>query len=355
MKVLINRTDAIGDCLLSTPLARLWKEKHPDAHITFLVSPRMGDLIKLCEGVDDVLVFDPKWSLYKKVSFLKKAFKENRWSHFIHLGGSFFPTFFAFLKGVPQRGGLRSKIFSFLFLNKGLRQSRSIVAMHESNYNMALGAPFNIHFNYDKRSSYCPKINITDEQAKEELIISRLPRDRKLILIHPGMSGHTLNWSSRNYGRLIERLHQNLGEEYHFVVSFTPSDEAYLVGLRDYLSQNSHLESFVSFYDGSVRGLIAFTCLLKNACLFVGPSTGTTHLANALGVPQIGIYSPIKVQSVLRWGPFERNNQVKILVPDVVCGESKTCAGPSCPYYECMSKIEVAQAFKAAMDILKPS
>ena len=84
---------------------------------------------------------------------------------------------------------------------------------------------------------------------------------------------------------------------------------------------------------------------MKNASLFVGPSTGTTHIANALDIPQIAIYSPIKVQSALRWGPYKQGDKVKVLVPDVVCGETKHCAGASCPYYECMSKIEVEEAF----------
>ena len=263
MNVLINRTDAIGDCLLSTPLARLLKEKHPEAYITFLVSPRAGELISLCEGVDEVAIYDPKWSFLKKASFLKRLLASKKWTHYFHLGGSFLPTSFAFLKGIKKRGGLRSKFFSFLFLNKGIRQSRSTVVMHESEYNMALAEPFFIQFNYQKRNNYQPLLRVTSQEASDELKASGLPTLKKLIFIHPGMSGHTLNWSSRNYGRLIDRLFQKLGDEYHFVVSFTPSDGPYLEGLKDYLSQNSHLENNVTFYDGSEKGLVALLSYLK--------------------------------------------------------------------------------------------
>ena len=33
---------------------------------------------------------------------------------------------------------------------------------------------------------------------------------KSMIVIHPGMTGHTLNWSSRNYGRLIQELNQKV-------------------------------------------------------------------------------------------------------------------------------------------------
>ncbi|MCF8060589.1 MAG: glycosyltransferase family 9 protein [Bacteriovoracaceae bacterium] len=353
MNILINRTDAIGDTLLSTPLARLIKDKEKSAHITFLVSPRSGDLINLCVGVDEVLIYDPAWPLFKKITFLKSIFENSKWDSYFHLGGSFLPSFFAFFFRVKNRGGLRSKIFSFLFLNKGVRQSRSTVVMHECEYNMALAAPFNYHFSGRHLDKYRPTLKIDSSLAqsirKEELI----PIDKKIIIVHPGMSGHTLNWSSRNYGRLLHRLYNKFGDDFYYLVSFTPSDEPYLMGLRDYVSQDSQLNKSVHFFDGSKKGLIHYAHLLSQANLFIGPSTGTTHMANAMNIPLVALYSPIKVQSSLRWGPYKNDDMVEVLVPDVVCGEINSCAGASCPYYECMSKIEVQEVYKACSGLIE--
>ena len=94
--------------------------------------------------------------------------------------------------------------------------------------------------------------------------------------------------------------------------------------------------------------------VLSHASLFVGPSTGTTHIASVLGVPVVGLYSPIKVQSALRWAPVTKNpDKIKILVPDVICGEVKKCAERECPYYECMGKIEVEDVVKQATAIME--
>jgi hypothetical protein len=67
----------------------------------------------------------------------------------------------------------------------------------------------------------------------------------------------------------------------------------------------------------------------------------------------VGLYSPIKVQSSLRWGPFKRtSDKVKVIVPDVVCGETIHCAGAVCPYHECMAKVEVEDVFMAVKELL---
>ncbi len=351
MKFLINRTDAIGDCLLSTPMARLLKDRDPNCEIHFLVSPRSGDLINLCEGVDKALIYDPSWSFSKRFHFLKTLFKEESYTHFFHLGGKHLPIIMAFLLKVSFRGGLKSKWSTFLFLNKGMRQSRRLVTMHESDYNLQLANVLGIHALGKRPPKFAPRLNVTveeNEKVKQEEKLGQSP----YIIIHPGMSGHTLNWASRNYGRLIERIHMATNGKYKLIISHTPSDEPYLEGLKDFLAEKKDLQKDIHFYDGSKKGIVHYTRLLKGALLFIGPSTGTTHMANALGVPQIAIFSPIRVQSSHRWGPYLRNDQVKVIVPDVVCGESIACAGSSCPYYECMAKIEVDEVFQAALELL---
>ena len=81
--------------------------------------------------------------------------------------------------------------------------------------------------------------------------------------------------------------------------------------------------------------------MLANATKFIGGSTGPTHLAAALGIDLIAVYSPIRTQSAYRWRPVNAGSVPEIITPDVVCGEDRFCAGQSCPYYECMGKIEV--------------
>ena len=93
-------------------------------------------------------------------------------------------------------------------------------------------------------------------------------------------------------------------------------------------------------------GISGYLNLLSLVDLFIGPSTGPTHLAAALGKPVVAFYSPIKTQSAVRWGPMNICPEHNILVPDVICGEIRKCAGKKCLYHECMSKLEVEDVFR---------
>lgn len=350
--VIINRTDAIGDTVLTLPMAHAIKENYPGAKILFLVSGKSADMFAGHPFVDEVHVFDTRQSPYRKLRKLFRLFRKFKPDAYFHVGGSFYPSYVAWITKVAFRGGLISRWQSFLFLNKGVRQKRSLASMHEADYNLELLRPFGIEPKSDQRKVFGPALTLTPAEREEALVSFKqehnLTTDKPLLFIHPGMTGHTLNWASRNYARLIERIEKRNPDRFIFVVSFTPSDGPYLLGLKDQLNNSKFekLKTNVVFFDGSKRGLRHYMGVLSHACGFIGPSTGTTHIANALGIRMIGLYSPIKVQSARRWSPVIRDERTKIIVPDVVCGETLKCAGDTCPYYECMAKVEVEDVYQ---------
>lgn len=364
MKFLINRTDAIGDTVLSLPVAQLIKEKFPSAKIAFLVSPISHDIFLSHPYVDEVIVFNKNENFAKKLKSLKTIFNNYGPDHYLYMGGSHLVSAYAKLKNIKFRGGLVSRLASFLFLNHGVRQKRSMVSMHETDYNLHLLAPLGIEYPTAHKNKYAPVIKLGDEEKmraydefnttlKEEGFDCIKPK----IFIHPGMTGHTLNWSSRNYARLIKKLDTKFPDKYQYIISHTPSDEAFLIGFREFFSQseNLNISKKIYYFNGALKGLRNYICVLSKAKLFVGPSTGTLHLAHTLKVACVGIYSPIRVQSSLRWGPFNRKNKEKtrVVVPDVICGEQSKCIEKQCPYYKCMDKIEVEDIIKEMIPLLE--
>ena len=344
---IINRSDAIGDLVLSLPVAQVLKKHYPNSTVTFIVSERNKDVVDHCPFVDSSILISKrnKWTFIKKF----KAAVKNSHPIFIHLGGSQLPIITSFFCGVVQRYGLKNKIGGIL-LNNGMRQSRSRALMSEVEYNLALIKSLVPEQNLDNSNLLVAnpspdhlkkfeeiKLNSNDDQA------ARFLASNKKIIIHPGMTGHTLNWPIRNYARLIKKiLDQNPGIS--IGISYTSGDLKTLDPFFRQLEQdNLRLHKNIFEIKGEVWGLSGYLQLLSQATLFIGPSTGPTHLAAALGVKVFGFYSPIKTQSSLRWGPISICPEHKILVPDVICGESQYCAGKDCFYYECMAKIEVNQ------------
>jgi len=362
MRVLINRSDAIGDSILTTPMAKIIKEKYPDAKVTFIISAKSADLFKSHPYIDDFKIYHRNARFYLKIREIFKIYNEVKPTHYFFAGGGYLPNFVAWFTRVKFRGGLKSRWHTYLFLNKGVRQKRSMVTMHEMEYNLNLLSPLGIEYSYKDKTHYSPEIHLTQDEVelsfnafKKELKKEGIDADRKMIFIHPGMTGHTLNWSSRNFARLILKFELKFPNKFLFVISHTPSDNLYLQGMKEILNkeENEFLKDRIYFFNGQKEGLRHYMSILSRASIFVGPSTGTTHIAAVLGVPVVTIYSPIKVQSSLRWGPLAKNKEnVKILIPDVICGEVKKCALRDCPYYECMGKIEVEDVLKQAVSIM---
>ncbi|MGB0452977.1 MAG: glycosyltransferase family 9 protein [Bacteriovoracaceae bacterium] len=303
MKILINRSDAIGDSLLTLPICRYLKEHFPNIEIIYVCSKRSQEVFSLIGDIDKVVLDDKSLSVVKRFCLLFQMLLKEKPDYYLYLGGGHLLSFISFLLRVPLRGGLQSKLSSFLFLNRGVRQSRSREPKHESEWNLETLVPFDlVKGEIQTIWNYPPTVHHDQFDSNFHFEVSK---DQKLIVVHPGMTGHSLNWSSSNYAGFIKSLVLKLKEDsFKIVISYTPSDLRYVDPLKELLKDEDFYSSLV-WFDGSVKGLKDYMHLLKKADLFIGPSTGTTHLASILDVKTIGFYSPIKAQSVERWGPLK--------------------------------------------------
>ena len=363
MKILINRSDAFGDAILAAPMAKMIKTHFPESHITFLVSPKANDLFKNHPYIDNVKIYHRNLSFISKLKQIFSIFKEVQPTHYFYVGGGYLPNIVAWIKLTTFRGGLISRWHTFLFLNHGVRQKRSMVAMQEFEYNLNLLVPMGISYHFADRLNFVPEIVLEDLERDENyqdfvemLEKEKISSNRPFIFIHPGMSDNSLNWSSRNYGRLILKLENKYPQRFNYIISHTPSDYYSLQGVRDVIEkkENSFMSDRIYFFNGQIKGLRHLLCVLSKAKLFIGPSTGMTHAAAILGIPVVAIFSPIKSQSAQRWSPLAPQPQkLRISVPDVICGEVLKCVERACPYYECMGKIEVDEIVKNATAVLE--
>ncbi len=352
MNVLISRTDAIGDLVLTLPMIYFIKKKIPEAKIYLVTSPR-NSAFAIDPMIEDILVLDPKSSLFLRLKQLSHFYLKNKINRYFFMGGSSVPTIAALFSGIFFRGGVKSRFINFLLLNKGIRQKRSLVEMHEAAYNLKVLAPLGIDTSILHVEDFTPVILISEEE-KETLshqLKSILPFENYFV-IHPGMTGHTLNWPVRNYVRLMLQINR-FYPQINFVVTSTKSDEKYMRDFHHELSKEEYqtLADKIFFYLGDNRPPRLLLEILSEAKLFIGPSTGPMHLATALKTKVVALFSPIATQSRWRWGPLGEKERMQVLTPDVVCGERTKCLGASCPYFECMPKIEVKDVFNAIVEI----
>ncbi|MDR3606462.1 MAG: glycosyltransferase family 9 protein [Oligoflexia bacterium] len=344
LRILVVRADRMGDVILSTPVFEVIKRHYPKCHLAVMVREMVAPLIRGLPAVDEVIVYDPD-RLHSGIRGIWRLIRELRSRQFkvaIILQSQWRIGLAAFLARIRFRVGPLGKLHSYFFYNRGVRQRRSQVEMHEADYNLQLLRKLGIRVGTRKvpvRVNCSPQ---SVEEARAWLLSQGWKPGKPLVVVHPGMAGSALNWPEANYIELIRALHRT---DHQVLVSGGAAETSLLSRIRETLGKA--LAEKTIFYNGTVNSVEFLAGIYSHANLVVAPSTGTLHLAVALGKPVLTFYPPVRVQSVIRWGPYcVDEDQASILVPDVYCGQDFKCIGNLCNYFPCMRSLTVNQAIE---------
>lgn len=346
---MVVRPDRLGDVILSTPVFSVIKKFYPQSELTVMVREGVAPLIRGIPGVDHVLIFEPE-RRHSGIKGFFRLFREVRAPGFrivVVLQSHWKVAAAAFLANIRYRVGPLSALHSFFFYNRGVRQHRSQVEMHESDYNLQLLRRLGIRVGTRKFPTQVAVGEPARESAATWLEAQGWKRGSPLVVVHPGMGGSALNWPEAHYIELVRAL---LKDGRQVVVTGGPTETELLARIgkalepADGAPENARAHFYLGGQSGTVEDLAG---LYAHASVVVAPSTGPLHVAVALGRPVVTFYPPIRVQSVLRWGPYRPDEErASILVPEVFCGQDFKCLGHVCHYFPCMKSITVGQALE---------
>lgn len=351
LQILIVRADRIGDVVLSTPVFEVVKRHYPHARVTVMVREFVAPLVRGLPAVDDVMIYEPEgrhrglrgfWTLIREV-------RAGGFRIAVVLQSQRRIAAAIFFAAVRYRIGPLSKLHSFLFYNRGARQHRSQVEMHETDYNLQLLRKLGIRVG---TRNVPVSVHVSEEaaaKAADWLRSCGWKPEQPLIAVHPGMGGSALNWPEPHYVELLRAL---LAEGRQVVVTGGPSEGALLDRIREALGV---WKDKTFFYGGQGSGAVdGLGAIFSQASVVVAPSTGPMHLAVALRKPVVTFFPPVRVQSAIRWGPYLRDERrASILVPEVYCGEDFKCRGSLCNYHPCMKTLTVTQAHEEVVNQLR--
>jgi ADP-heptose:LPS heptosyltransferase len=284
-RYLIVRTDRLGDVLLTTPVASAIRAHDPAATIVWLVRRYAAPLLQGNPAADEVWTDDegPAASLISRLRagrFDVAVIAYPRWR----------TVWATWRAGIPLRIGPASKLYSALFTHR-LWQHRSAGEKHEAEYNLELLEPLGIRGRFPTSFTLTPEER---SQARKTLQGHRISFAKPLVVLHPGSGGSSERWPLSSFMTLGDRL-QEAGLE--VVVTGGPGElhQAVMV------DQMKRIPVFIAAGSVSVRELAA---IFSWADLVVSNSTGPLHLAVALDVPTVSIYSGIPTCHPRRWGPY---------------------------------------------------
>jgi ADP-heptose:LPS heptosyltransferase len=224
--------------------------------------------------------------------------------------------------------------------------------MHETDYNLMLLRKLGIRVTARR---FEPTITV-DADAKErmrELIKTEgFELNDPFVVVHPGMGGSALNWPEGYYVDMVRRL---ITGGVRVLVSGSTNEKAIIERVFDH-AKGTDTGLPLHKYIGELTdaGLSDYIALISLSKVMVAPSTGPLHIATALGKRTVSFYPPVKVQSVLRWGPYSGDENRHItLVPDAICGQDYKCIGPKCSFYFCMERLAVDEAYHNVLNQLE--
>ncbi len=338
-RILIARTDRIGDVLLSTPVIRALREKFPQAYISMVVAPYAREIVEGNPYLDEVIIYDKDgkhkswWRTLKFASRLKK--KKFDLAIILH------PTnrlhLITFLAGIPQRLGYDRK-FGCL-INRRKKHTKQEGLRHEAEYNLEFLSDLGI--TGDPQNLFMP-IKEESEQYVDELFRRNgLSQTDKILAINPGASCPSKIWPVERFVEVAERL-SNL---YNFKILILAGPKE--IYLANKIAGDLQAKAINLAGKTSVSQLAS---ILKRCVLFISNDSGPVHVACAVGTPVISIFGRSQAGlSPRRWGPLGKHG--KYLHKEVGCIQ---CLAHNCiKEFACLKAITVEDVVSAAESILK--
>lgn len=386
MKILVARTDKLGDVVLALPVFAWLRARRPDWRLHAVVAPGCVPLVENDPAVARVWTWEGALGCHGAASVGAAAGGRgaagggapgNGAAGPPEAGGGGLPAaagaapaaplgtalaterFDAALllyydaalarglrrHGVSPRVGPLSKWSSWLLLDRGVWQRRSRGGRHESEYNLRLARalagvePGSVS---GEAAGGRPRAPAGGPDPVPRLALSPAQRERgrrfraeeaggadTVAFVHPGSGGSALNWPAERFGEVAARL---AAAGWRVFLTGGPADGEAV--RRAAAAAGPGVANVAGRWD-----LREFLGVLSGGDVLVGPSTGPLHMAAALGLAVAGVYPPLPVQSIGRWGP--RGERVRAVAPALACPARLVCRGARCRHWNCLEKIGV--------------
>lgn len=285
-RFLISRLSSLGDVACSLPAASALKAGHPGCEVVWVVDPRFAGVVECCASVDRVVRASP-------------GLRPSSWPR--HEG--------AFDAVLDLQGLLKSALavvraravrrVGYHWQREGARFFSDRIVPDPSSHHIV-----------DQYVDVARAVGGIADRARFDLapqdaavvsVASKL-QDRGLaapyVVVNPGAAWATKRWPAPHFGALIDRI-QGAGLRAVLIGGAAAPDREAAAAVAAACG-----EAPVDLVgETSIVELIA---LIAGARAHVGGDTGSTHLAAAMDVPAIGLYSITRPQRSCPYGQIER-------------------------------------------------
>jgi ADP-heptose:LPS heptosyltransferase len=326
-KFLIVSTTGLGDTLWGTPAIRALRETFPQAPICVLTSPIGNEILRHNPHVDELIVIrDP---VFFKLPSLYFQLKKKQFSDVLIFHTSQRPILpLTAVIGAERLIGTKgiNKGLDFLLTHpvetKDHEIERRLQLVQQAGA-QPTSPTLELFFNHQ------------DEQEAEDFLSQhRLPLGVPLISLHPGAKDLFKQWAPSHFIDLGNRLAQQ-GNCQIFVTG-TPSEEALVTSIA------SQIKGAIPVTHLKLR---AFAAFLKRMKLMISNDTGPMHIAFAMQIPTLALFTPTDPRLC---GPYGITNG-HVISKQRTC---TPCLRKKCREPFCLLQIGVREVYETSLKLL---
>jgi len=301
-RILVCRTDRIGDLILTIPLIESIKNSRPECQVDVIASDYAAPVLENNGNIDNIIAVN-NTSLQNNKEYCEKLsgdLLENKYKAALIVFPDKVISKIIYNAKIPIRIGTARR-FQSIYFNRFLFHSRKANKKHESEYNLDF-----LKFFRQAKVNYIPHIFVNKKEimgAKNILSDSNI--SGRFIVLHPGSGGSADCWP---LGHFIELYYILKEQNYSVVLTGSIEEKEEINKFAD--NKENPLVNLAGKTD--IRTLAG---LLSLADVVVANSTGPLHLAAAVGTRVIGLYPNSFAMSPVRWGPLGKGHRV-ILPPE---------------------------------------
>jgi len=299
-KIIVSRTDNLGDVILTLPLITQIKKTFPQAKITFLIKHYVYDLIKDYPGIYDFAFIDELNTSFA----LKTYFKQKNFDAIFNVYPRFEIALASFLTGIKYRIGTGYRWYSYLF-NKKIYEHRKTADKHEAVYNLNL-----LNSLSESKNDFTPEFcfNVSEDEInklEQKLKQFDFEVNSDFIIVHIPSKGSASRLPTGKFIEFIDIFHTEF--KFHKIILTGVQEERqeieYVVeSLKEKLKDKSNVINLCG-----KLSLSELKVLISKCKLFVSNSTGPIHIAGALNKNIIGFYPHLLPANKNRWKPLSSN------------------------------------------------
>lgn len=333
-KIVLIRTDRIGDIILSTPALKALRARFPNARIDYVVQEKYASLLNCFEGWNTVIKVDIHNP--KQLKAIGMQLGRDHYDVAVVMHPAKYAYLLARAAKAPCVIGWKAKGFGYL-LNHGFEDDRGRASRHQVENNLKLFSPLGV-------SDNAPSFPIKEtpsgiRQHAEFSLKHEITATDKVLAVHPGSYSPRVRWMPRNFGGLIDRARE---AGLKVVVLGGKGDERVI----EEVMQATSFKPIVAISELDFEGLVSF---FRHVLVFVGNSTGPMHIAASVGAWTIAVFGnryPMDRWELWKpWGP----KGIVVASKKYQCFD---CTPWTCAHMECLSSITVEDVWNEVSRIL---